>query len=42
MLKAFPNSKQPVRGLIRSRMMICPAAATVNLRRLHRHFAGMD
>ena len=37
--RAFPNSKLPVRGLIRSRMMIYPAAVMVNLRRLHRYFA---
>jgi hypothetical protein len=35
---AFPNSKLPVRGLIRARMMLYPAALMVNLRRLHRHF----
>ncbi len=34
---AFPNSKLPVRGLIRARMMLYPAALMVNLRRLHRH-----
>jgi hypothetical protein len=39
--RAFPNSKLPVRGLIRSRMMIYPAAVMVNLRRLHRHFTEM-
>jgi hypothetical protein len=37
--RAFPNSRLPVRGLIRSRMMIYPAAVMVNLRRLHRYFA---
>jgi hypothetical protein len=39
--RAFPNNKLPVRGLIRSRMMIHPAAVMVNLRRLHRHFTEM-
>ena len=39
--RGFPNNKLPVRGLIRSRMMIYPAAVMVNLRRLHRHFAEM-
>jgi hypothetical protein len=38
---AFPGSKLPVRGLIRSRMVIYPAAMMVNLRRLHRHFRKM-
>ena len=33
----FPTSKLPVRGLIRSRMVIYPAAMMVNLRRLHRY-----
>jgi hypothetical protein len=33
----FPNSKLPVRGLIRVRMTIYTAALMVNLRRLHRH-----
>ena len=37
--RAFPGSKLPVRGLIRSRMMIYPAAMMVNLRRLHRYFS---
>ena len=36
--RAFPNNKLPVRGLIRSRMMIYPAAVMVNLRRLHGYF----
>jgi hypothetical protein len=35
--RAFPGSKLPVRGLIRARMMLYPAAMMVNLRRLHRH-----
>jgi hypothetical protein len=37
--RAFPGSKMPVRGLIRTRMMLYPAAMMVNLRRLHRYFA---
>jgi hypothetical protein len=36
---AFPGSKLPVRGLIRTRMVLYPAAMMVNLRRLHRYFA---
>ena len=36
--RAFPGSKLPVRGLIRTRMMLYPAALMVNLRRLHRYF----
>jgi hypothetical protein len=36
--RAFPGSKLPVRGLIRARMVLYPAALMVNLRRLHRHF----
>jgi hypothetical protein len=36
--RAFPGSKLPVRGLIRTRMVLYPAALMVNLRRLHRHF----
>jgi len=39
--RAFPNNKLPVRGLVRSRMMIYPAAVMVNLRRLHRYFREM-
>ena len=39
--RAFPGSKLPVRGLIRTRMVLYPAAMMVNLRRLHRHFAEM-
>ena len=39
--RAFPNNKLPVRGLIRSRMMIYPAAVMVNLRRLHGYFTEM-
>lgn len=35
--RAFPNSKLPVRDLIRARMMIYAAALMVNLRRLHRY-----
>lgn len=35
--QAFPDSKLPVRGLVRSRMMIYPAAMMVNVRRLHRY-----
>jgi hypothetical protein len=35
--RAFPGSKLPVRGLIRARMVLYPAAMMVNLRRLHRH-----
>jgi hypothetical protein len=37
--RAFPNSTLPVRGLIRARMVLYPAAMMVNLRRLHRHMA---
>lgn len=33
----FPDSKLPVRGLIRARMVIYGAALMVNLRRLHRY-----
>ncbi len=33
--RAFPGSKLPVRGLIRSRMMLYLAAVMVNARRLH-------
>jgi hypothetical protein len=33
----FPNSKLPVRGLVRARMVIYAAALMVNLRRLHRY-----
>jgi hypothetical protein len=36
--RAFPDSKLPVRGLIRSRMVLYPAALMVNVRRLHRYF----
>jgi hypothetical protein len=39
--RAFPGSKLPVRGLIRARMVLYPAAMMVNLRRLHRHFAEL-
>jgi hypothetical protein len=39
--RAFPNNKLSMRGLIRSRVMIYPAAVTVNLRRLHRDFTEM-
>jgi len=35
--QAFPGSKLPVRGLIRARMMLYPAALMVNLRRLHHY-----
>jgi hypothetical protein len=35
--RAFPDSKLPVRGLIRARMILYPAALMVNLRRLHRY-----
>jgi hypothetical protein len=35
--RAFPGSKLPVRGLIRVRMVVYPAAMMVNVRRLHRH-----
>ena len=35
--RAFPGSKLPVRGLIRARMMLYPAAMMVNMRRLHGH-----
>jgi hypothetical protein len=35
--RAFPGSKLPVRGLIRARMVVYPAAMMVNVRRLHRH-----
>jgi hypothetical protein len=38
---AFPSNMLPVRGLIRSRMMIYAAAGMVNLRCLHRDFTGM-
>jgi hypothetical protein len=34
---AFPGSKLPVRGLIRTRMVLYPAAMMVNVRRLHGH-----
>jgi len=37
--RAFPGSKLPVRGLIRARMMLYPAALMVNLRRLHSYLA---
>jgi hypothetical protein len=37
--RAFPGSKLPVRGLIRARMVLYPAAMMVNVRRLHRHMA---
>jgi hypothetical protein len=37
---AFPNGKLPVRGLIRARMMLYPAALMVNLRRLHRYLTN--
>ena len=37
--RAFPGSKLPVRGLIRARMVLYPAAMMVNVRRLHRHLA---
>jgi len=40
--RAFPGSKLPVRGLIRARMMLYPAALMVNLRRLHRYFTKKD
>jgi hypothetical protein len=33
--RGFPGSKLPVRGLIRARMVLYPAALMVNLRRLH-------
>jgi hypothetical protein len=35
--RGFPGSKLPVRGLIRARMALYPAALMVNLRRLHGH-----
>jgi hypothetical protein len=35
--RGFPGSKLPVRGLIRARMVLYPAALMVNLRRLHCH-----
>jgi len=38
--RAFPGSKLPVRGLIRTRMILYPAALMVNVRRLHRHFTS--
>lgn len=34
----FPNSKLPVRGLIRSQMVIYASALMVNVRRLHTYF----
>lgn len=37
--RAFPGSKLPVRGLIRTRMVLYPAAMMVNVRRLHRYLA---
>lgn len=37
--RAFPGSKLPVRGLIRSRMMLYLAAVMVNARRLHNHLS---
>jgi hypothetical protein len=36
--RGFPGSKLPVRGLIRARMVLYPAALMVNLRRLHGYF----
>ncbi len=36
--RAFPNSKLPVRGLSRSRMIIYPGAVMVNVRRLHHYY----
>jgi len=36
--RGFPGSKLPVRGLVRARMVLYPAALMVNLRRLHHHF----
>ena len=38
--RAFPGSKLPVRGLIRARMVLYPAAMMVNVRRLHRHLTA--
>jgi len=40
--RAFPGSKLPVRGLIRSRMMLYSAALMVNLRRLHEYLNEED
>jgi len=40
--RAFPGSKLPVRGLIRSRMMLYSAALMVNLRRLHEYLNKED
>ncbi len=37
--RAFPGSKLPVRGLIRSRMMLYLAAVMVNARRLHKYLS---
>jgi hypothetical protein len=38
--RAFPGSKLPVRGLIRARMVLYPAAMMVNVRRLHRYLTA--
>lgn len=38
--RAFPGSKLPIRGLIRARMVLYPAAMMVNVRRLHRHLTA--
>ncbi len=40
--RAFPGSKLPVRGLIRSRMMLYSSAVMVNLRRLHKYLNEGD
>ena len=37
--RAFPGSKLPVRGLIRSRMMLYLSAVMVNARRLHKYLS---
>jgi hypothetical protein len=37
--RGFPASKLPVRGLIRTRMLLYPAALMVNLRRLHDYWS---
>jgi hypothetical protein len=40
--RAFPGSKLPVRGLIRSRMMLYLAPLMVNVRRLHKYLSEKE
>jgi hypothetical protein len=40
--RAFPGSKLPVRGLVRSRMMLYLAPLMVNVRRLHDYLSEKD